>query len=716
MSNTDDDAFVNHRREILRQAVGSFPPVVAGLVCLYAAGDFFLAPQKFQPALPLYAAMIAIAFVMRWAVQGPLRGRPEAALIFFDGLWTAALTAQLPFAGATASGAALMVSLKVVATASLFPWGAWAQFASAATSVLLLSLALTFSRGMSAGTAEVHQLFGPLIALGLSVSAAAAADRDRHERFLQSQRLQFSERRLRQLVEQLPVVVWTTDRKLHVTHAAGSGLTRLAAISQDASGSRTAEAFGALRHNAEALAAHDQALAGHVGNFEVSSDGRVFACTVEALRQDGATLGTVGVALDITDRKQAEDLQREEAYVLGALGRVAREILVVRSLRELSKVFCDTACELLTADAAALFRWDVQQQAYLPITSHGLSVQEDEELRVLRGTAAGAGVKLFQALQESPLVVLRVSELPPDEGWVLRRIGISVSNHLALRVGPDLFGSLAVGRRADVPFTVAERRLAVGMAQLFSLALQSSLLLDELAQANSAKSDFVATMSHELRTPLNVIIGYNTMLLDPEFGALTPDQHEIISRMLREAHRLHELISATLDFSRVESGRIHIETSTLHVGDFFTQMQRDAPPTWSKPGVELRWEIPTTLPPIATDAGKLMVIAKNLISNAVKFTESGSVTVSLVPTPDGLELRVADTGIGIAPDEQARVFRAFEQVDAARSLSRTGVGLGLYIVRQLALMLDAEVRLESELGKGSTFIVRLPRRAIAAAA
>src|SRR5213078_3931236 len=144
--------------------------------------------------------------------------------------------------------------------------------------------------------------------------------------------------------------------------------------------------------------------------------------------------------------------------------------------------------------------------------------------------------------------------------------------------------------------------------------------------ANRLKSDFLATMSHELRTPLNIIMGYNELLLDAGYGSLTAEQTDILKRMERSARALRELIDATLDVGRLETGRLPLDLKKIVIAELIQELQGETQDLQEQSGLTFIWQVAPALPPLYTDQTKLKVVLKNLIGNAVKFTEEGSVT------------------------------------------------------------------------------------------
>jgi signal transduction histidine kinase len=339
-----------------------------------------------------------------------------------------------------------------------------------------------------------------------------------------------------------------------------------------------------------------------------------------------------------------------------------------------------------------------------------------------------AGALLSQLAGGDEASVLSLEEFTGPAGALIRRAGLRSA--VAVRLehlgrAPSVVAVLA--RRGDGFRRESDAPLLHLLARPAVIALDNALLhartreqadtlaqqAEELERAMTERSRFFATMSHELRTPINAVIGYSQLLVEGTFGEMPAEQRQIVEKVTRSAMHLLELINDILDISKIEAGKLEFffEPTDLVrlVHDTLTSVQLQA----DSKGLALEVLAPDDLL-IETDPARVRQVLLNLFSNAVKFTDDGGVTISLVP--DGgsdceaspcVAIRVTDTGPGIAPEDQERIFEEFEQTESA--ISRGGTGLGLAISRKLAELLGGSLAVESEVGAGATFVFTLPR-------
>jgi signal transduction histidine kinase len=258
-----------------------------------------------------------------------------------------------------------------------------------------------------------------------------------------------------------------------------------------------------------------------------------------------------------------------------------------------------------------------------------------------------------------------------------------------------------------------ERKVQEATAEL---AEQNELLRRQhiaLEQASALKSQFLANMSHEFRTPLNAILGYTHMLLNNVTGQVTDPQRKSLSRIDSNSRHLLALINDILDITRIEAGRMPLNVTTFGVGELVHEVMSELEPIIRRSNLEVASKLRGTVPKLRTDRQKVKQIVLNLLSNALKFTPAGSVTILASYDGRGREVSIAvrDSGVGIAAQDQVKVFEDFRQLDSSPTRGYGGTGLGLSICRRLAQMLGGTIELESTVGEGSTFTLSLPVKA-----
>ncbi len=267
----------------------------------------------------------------------------------------------------------------------------------------------------------------------------------------------------------------------------------------------------------------------------------------------------------------------------------------------------------------------------------------------------------------------------------------------------DYYGRVEVPNRDE---------LGALAAHLNRMSEELGRLYGELEAANRHKSEFLASMSHELRTPLNAIIGFSEVLKERMFGQLNDKQAEYVEDIHASGRHLHSLINDVLDLSKVEAGRMELETTRfdlpLTIENALTLIRERA----GRQRITLKLDLDARLGEFAGDERKVRQVLLNLLSNAVKFTpEGGRIGVHATPVDGGVEIAVSDTGIGIALADQEAIFEEFRQVGSDRSRKHEGTGLGLTLAKKFVELHGGRLRVTSELGKGSTFTFTLTEQA-----
>jgi signal transduction histidine kinase/CheY-like chemotaxis protein len=323
-----------------------------------------------------------------------------------------------------------------------------------------------------------------------------------------------------------------------------------------------------------------------------------------------------------------------------------------------------------------------------------------------RGVDADQLAQIKDGLMDLRVGVSRIELAGTDSTLLVLPItSLGTAGRLVVLAGPftPSFGGDEVSRVQQFMSAVAA---ALDRARLMTKLREANVHLQE---ANRHKSVFLASMSHELRTPLNAILGFSELLIDAGNGQFPPATRK---RFLEQIHtsgkHLLGLINDILDLSKIEAGQMELRLQTFSVAEVIGQVTAIIEPLAAQKKIEIKvGEVEAGQ--IVADSSKFKQMLLNLASNAVKFTpEGGSVTVSAARFLDTVEVSVADTGIGIAPEDQQRIFREFQQVDSGVGRQQQGTGLGLTLTRRFAKLHGGDVRLESRLGQGSTFTITLP--------
>jgi signal transduction histidine kinase/CheY-like chemotaxis protein len=282
----------------------------------------------------------------------------------------------------------------------------------------------------------------------------------------------------------------------------------------------------------------------------------------------------------------------------------------------------------------------------------------------------------------------------------------------------ELMQSLEEIRRRDEESKQLNLELGDTNRGVVALYAELDERAEQLRKAGELKTRFLSNMSHEFRTPLNSILALSRLLLDRIDGDLTPEQERQVGYVRRSAESLLELVNDLLDLAKVEAGKVEVKATSFTVSNLFGALRGALRPLQVSPSVELLFDRADDMPELVTDEAKVAQILRNLISNALKFTEKGEVRVRGQYDDESklAVFSVRDTGIGIAPDDQTRIFEEFSQLDTRLQKKTKGTGLGLPLSRSLAELIGGTIRVESVLGQGSVFTLAIPARLGGAAA
>jgi PAS domain S-box-containing protein len=425
----------------------------------------------------------------------------------------------------------------------------------------------------------------------------------------------------------------------------------------------------------------------------------------------GEFTGYIGSCLDIHDRRMEEE---REHFLLAAGSALGASLDYEHTLAGLARLAVPFLADYASIDVVApdgeirrveTAHRDPAGESVLRDVWTRYPYRADDELGVPRVVRTGAPVLIPEVTDEATAAFARDAE----HAALLRRLGPRSYLCVPLVARDGVLGALSLvmsdsGRR----YGPADLQLAREVARRAAVAIDNARLYAAAVEANQAKTDFMAVMSHELRTPLNAIIGYTDLFLAGIPIALPEPFRPQVERIRAAARHLLRLIEEILTFSRIEAGREEIHPAPADASAIAQEAAALVEPLALERGLAFRVEAPEAGPPLVTDAGRAQQVLVNLLGNAVKFTDRGEVVLRVAEEPGAVAFAVRDTGVGIAPGQQERIFDPFWQVDQSISRSAGGSGLGLSVARQLARLLGGDVAVASAPGDGSTFTLRLP--------
>ena len=417
----------------------------------------------------------------------------------------------------------------------------------------------------------------------------------------------------------------------------------------------------------------------------------------------------------LVHRAQQAAIFEQRMGSLSRLNEAARSVHAERGPQALT-IIAKRAMELVFADFSALGVWNAETGRMEVAAHHASSELPDEGLCELATLLVGLR-KPAVATGRGALVDLIGSEHDADL-W-----GLGPFLSVPLSAGERVLGCLVVCRcEGSLEFNALNEGQLQQMAQHATFVLlkaghdnEREAFLDrlretnaELERANTLKSQFLARMSHELRTPLSAIIGFSELLLEGASGRLNREQRGDVAEIASAGRVLLDVINDILDLSRIEAGRMRLDMAPVRLGSLLSEAASALRPLAHEKALELRVAIVGGDPPVEADPLRVRQVVTNLVSNALKFTERGGVTIRLLALPEEVEVSVLDTGIGIPRGALEMVFDEFAQVGGDVSRGFGGSGLGLSIAQRLVHLHGGTIGVESELGVGSRFWFRLP--------
>jgi signal transduction histidine kinase/putative methionine-R-sulfoxide reductase with GAF domain len=406
---------------------------------------------------------------------------------------------------------------------------------------------------------------------------------------------------------------------------------------------------------------------------------------------------------------------------LQALSEVGRAVSSTLDLPTVLATIVARAVQLSGTTGGVIYEYDEATQQFHLRASHRA---EEALVEALRATPVrlGMGATGQAVLRRAPVEVVDILDdqqyrVPPVMRSTLTRLGYRSVLGVPLLVEQRILGALTVWRREPGSFPPDTVKLLQTFATQSVLAIQNARLFREieaksreLEVASRHKSQFLANMSHELRTPLNAVLGYTELILDGIYGEVPAKVLEVMGRIDQSGRHLLGLINDVLDLSKIEAGQLVLTLTDYSLREVVHAVVTQVEALAAEKGLALRATVAPDLPSGRGDERRLTQVLLNLVGNAIKFTETGEVRIDARQRDGVFVVAVADTGPGIAEADRARIFEEFQQVDSSSTRRKGGTGLGLSIARRIVELHGGRLKVESVVGKGSTFTFTVPVR------
>ena len=402
---------------------------------------------------------------------------------------------------------------------------------------------------------------------------------------------------------------------------------------------------------------------------------------------------------------------------LRALGDVSQAVNSTLDLESVLTTIVSKAVQLSGTEAGSIYVFDNSRQIFVLRATHGMNETAIGQFREQNLHLATPYIATAIERNEPIQIPDILQEPPTPVRSLLVRVGYRAILAAPLMRPGEVVGLLVVRRRGAGQFSDGIVDLIKTFAAQSVLAIQNARLFNEinlksrqLEAESKHKSQFVANMSHELRTPLNAILGYTELILDNIYGDPPEKMREVTERVQVNGRHLLGLINDVLDLAKIEAGQLSLSLADYSLKDVVDGVVVALEPLASEKRLAFKTDIPSRLPVGHGDERRIAQVFLNLVGNAIKFTDVGEVAIRASAANGSFTVAVQDSGHGIRPEDQGRIFDEFQQADSSTTRKKGGTGLGLSIAKRIIEMHNGRIWVKSKLGQGSTFFVSLPIR------